>query len=144
MQGRIIKAGQEVLVVANCKGFRFAGSTVESPVLDSDDLKVQQNFPEGPFFAMAKVRENTKPGTYPISFICGGTKLSGHFVVVGDQQAPVVEKPGKHVKKPGKQVAKVPVGAPQTGSGGTAELAGMAKSEPVSVDIPRIGAQSTH
>jgi hypothetical protein len=113
-------------------------------VLDSDDLKVQQNFPEGPFFAMAKVREYTKPGTYPISFICGGTKLSGHFVVVGDQQAPVVEKPGKHVKKPGKQVAKVPVGAPQTGGGGTAELAGMAKSEPVSVDIPRIGAQSTH
>jgi hypothetical protein len=70
VQGRIIKAGQEVLVVANCKGFRFAGSTVESPVLNSDDLKVQQNFPEGPFFAMAKVRENTKPGTYPISFIC--------------------------------------------------------------------------
>ena len=56
----------------------------------------------------------------------------------------MVEKPGKHVKKPGKQVAKVPVGAPQTGGGGTAELAGMAKSEPVSVDIPRIGAQSTH
>jgi hypothetical protein len=101
VQGRIIKAGQEVLVVANCKGFRFAGSTVESPVLNSDDLKVQKNFPEGPFFPWRRCVRTPSP--VPIrSPSSVGTKLSGHFVVVGDQQAPVVEKPGKHVKKPGK------------------------------------------
>jgi hypothetical protein len=113
-------------------------------VLDSDDLKVQQNSPEGPFFAMAKVRENTKPGNLSDLLHLRRDETVGPLRRRWRSAGTRGREAGQARQEAGKQVEKVPVGAPQTGGGGTAELAGMAKSEAVSVDIPRIGAQSTH
>lgn len=100
---KVIKPGQEVQVTAGCHDARFESSKIESPVLTAPDFVREKGQPvDAVLFSEGKIAENTKPGTYPISFTCVDRKITNEFTVVAGSASA--------------QVPVKPKGAPETGS----------------------------
>lgn len=109
IQDEVIRPGQEVLVVASCASRDFVNGKVDSPVLVSEDLVREDGGPDGrPLFAKAKVNNDARPGTYPISFTCAEKKVGGEFTVTADSTPAPVKKKA--------QVPVKPKGAADTGA----------------------------
>ncbi|WP_370946662.1 hypothetical protein AB5J62_03655 [Amycolatopsis sp. cg5] len=116
-----IVAGQEVEIMGACYNTDVTTYRYTSSLLGSGDLELWSSDNGGRdqhVGAMAVIPKTAKPGSYSISFVCKGKKVSSSFVVEPAKKAPPKkEAPAKAVpkKEAVKQVAKVPAGAPQTG-----------------------------
>lgn len=89
IQDDVIKAGQEVMVVASCQDKEFTSSPIESSVLTAPDLvRKPGEAVDMPLFSTGNIAKDAKPGTYELSFTCAGEKVTGDFVVSGDRPAP--------------------------------------------------------
>jgi len=102
------RPGQQVSVQISCQADN-TGSLVSTALRETG--KPVRN-PDGhmpwALFGTAVVTD-VAPGSYPVTFDCGGKQASGKFTVLGAGQ------PGTG------QVTVIPQGAPQTGGGGTAD-----------------------
>ncbi|QUQ70872.1 hypothetical protein [Kutzneria sp. CA-103260] len=87
----------------NCPGdkgvFSSSALTFDGYTYNADVMAVTSNV-----FAKAKLKPGVGAGAYKLTMTCGNRSISATFTV------------------PGKQVTKTPVGAPQTGGGGTATV----------------------
>ncbi|MFE0027516.1 hypothetical protein [Amycolatopsis sp. NPDC059021] len=120
--------GDDVLVAVGCA--REELGKVTSPVLDIGVFEVVTETPKLVQNAIGHVHPDAKPGFYPVSVLCGKRTVSGNFEVKAPRTAtttPAAPAPPKTVPRPapepvpasGRQVSRIPVGAPQTGDGGT-------------------------
>ncbi|HEX2132265.1 MAG TPA: hypothetical protein VHH15_11955 [Actinophytocola sp.] len=109
VQDEVVEPGQEVLVTAGCHRPDFAGSPVESDVLDVEDLiRDPEHDPvDMVVFADGRVHEDVRPGTYQLSFTCVDRKVTNTFTVTA---------PAEQAAEPPAQVPVKPIGAPETGS----------------------------
>jgi hypothetical protein len=109
--------GGEVLVSVGCPAGQLG--VVKSKVLDIDPFEVATETPELIMDAVGHVHKDAKTGLYQVSAVCGKVTLKWNF----DVKAPVTTTkpvPAGNTPHRGHQVGRVPVGAPQTGGGGTA------------------------
>ncbi|WP_033293209.1 hypothetical protein [Amycolatopsis jejuensis] len=102
------RAGDKVLVRVGCEASAISG--LKSSALQIGKLSAvgpQKDPAKAPVSqATATVRKDVKPGTYQVSFSCGGAEIGTKFTVLAAKPA---------TKPAPKQVTKVPSGAPQTG-----------------------------
>ncbi|GAA4541169.1 hypothetical protein GCM10023192_47200 [Amycolatopsis samaneae] len=121
--------GDDVLVAVGCPRAEFG--EVTSPALDLEPFEVATETPKLIQNAIGHVRRDARAGFYPVAAMCGKRTVSGNFEVkvpkpaTTTPTAPVVSRPvPRPAVKPsssgGHQVRRIPVGAPQTGDGGTA------------------------
>ncbi|MFD9894565.1 hypothetical protein ACFWY9_34910 [Amycolatopsis sp. NPDC059027] len=120
--------GDDVLVAVGCP--REELGKVTSPVLDVGAFEIVTETPKLVQNAIGHVHPDARPGFYPVSALCGKRTVSGNFAVKAPRTAtttPAAPAPPRPVPRPvpkpvpasGRQVSRVPVGAPQTGDGGT-------------------------
>jgi hypothetical protein len=119
-------AGEDVLVSVGCPVGDLG--EVKSVVLDRvGKFEVTSENPviQG---AVAHISDKATPGYYSVKAICEKTTVMANFEVTPPRTPTSTTKPPKATPtrpsssaKPasGRQVSKVPVGAPQTGGGGT-------------------------
>ena len=115
----VIRAGQEIQVVATCRDPQFVSSGVYSHVMGADDLvRGKGASVNDPMTSKGRVDPVIKPGVYPLSFTCADREIKGEFTIVaGEKPAPAKTEPAK--KTDGAAKAQVPVkpkGAADTGS----------------------------
>jgi hypothetical protein len=107
------RPGQQVSVQISCQA-DTTGSLISAALRETEK---PARDPDGhmpwALFGTAVVAD-VAPGSYPVTFDCGGKKASGKFTVLGAGQ-PGAGRPGTG------QVTVIPQGAPQTGGGGTAD-----------------------
>ncbi|ONI85888.1 hypothetical protein ALI144C_12320 [Actinosynnema sp. ALI-1.44] len=107
------KAGDVVDVSGECHKAGSRDYTVTSPAFASA-VKVVD--PQTDFFAgKTKVGKDVKPGSYAVSFQCGGQAISTKVTVVATEKKQV--KPVETTKKESGQVAVKPKGSANTGGG---------------------------
>ena len=104
-----VAPGKLVLFIGKCRTTDFdAVGALSSPLFGSLPLESMQNM-GGDVLDNAiwstKIKAGAKAGTYPVSFLCNGKKVSGSIKIAAKTAAPA------------KQVTVKPKGAPQTGDG---------------------------
>lgn len=117
-------AGEEVLVSVGCP----VGDLGEVKSIVLDHIGKFEVTNENPVIqgAVAQISDKARPGFYAIKATCKKKTMTANLEIV-PVKTPTPTKPPKPTKsaspvKPavGGQVSKIPVGAPQTGGGGTA------------------------
>lgn len=115
------KPGGDVLVSVGCPAGDLG--KVESRALDIGPFEVAVEQPKLIVNAVGHVRKGLSTGFYRVDAVCGKVSLHTNFQVIGAPPKPTTPPPTA-TKKPkprtGNQVSRIPVGAPQTGGGGTA------------------------
>jgi len=115
------KPGSDVLVSVGCPAGDLG--VVESRALDIGPFEVAVEQPKLIMDAVGHVRKGLSTGFYRVSAVCGKVTLFTNFQVIGPPPKTTTPAPAT-TKKPqprtGNQVSRIPVGAPQTGGGGTA------------------------
>jgi hypothetical protein len=119
----VIEPGREILVGARCQDPDFVESAVESPVLTAaGNLVRKAGDPiEAVMSVLAKIDDDAKPGTYPISFHCVDRNVTGEFTVSAPGEPPAPGEPSVpgEPSAPGGAQPQVPVkpqGPADTGS----------------------------
>ncbi|WP_181771682.1 hypothetical protein [Amycolatopsis pittospori] len=123
------KAGEEILVSVGCPVGELG--EVKSMVLDRiGEFEVTNPEPviQG---TVAHIGDKARPGFYAVTAVCKKTTMTANLQILPDKTATPAPTPKPHKPTPSKsvspvkpasggQVSKIPVGAPQTGGGGTA------------------------
>ncbi len=118
-------AGDDVLVSVGCP----VGDLGEVKSIGLDRIGKFEVTSEDPVIqgAVAHISDKAKPGFYAVKATCKKITVTTNFEVTPPRTPTSTTKPPKPTKPasstkpaPGRQVSKVPVGAPQTGGGGTA------------------------
>ncbi|KZB82247.1 hypothetical protein [Amycolatopsis regifaucium] len=123
-------AGEDILVSVGCPVGELG--EVKSMVFDHIG-KFEVTNPDPVIHgAVAQLSDKARPGFYAITATCKTTTMTANLQIVAKPASsnkppkptlgpgPAPEKPGPAVKPAsGRQVSKIPVGAPQTGGGGT-------------------------
>lgn len=115
------KPGDDILVSVGCPAGDLG--KVESPALDIGTFEVVVEQPKLIVNAVGHVRKDLRDGFYPVKAVCGKVSLKVNFQVLGAKPkptAPTTTTTKKPKPRTGNQVSRIPVGAPQTGGGGTA------------------------
>lgn len=113
-----IRPGQEVTVRAVCSDPAFSRSWTHSPALEMKDpwfSRAEGASPADPMTVTATVKPDVAPGTYPISFTCGGY-VSGEFTVVAAAPSPTTSTTPNAPAPVKAQVPVKPKGGAATGS----------------------------
>lgn len=116
-----VKPGGDVLVSVGCPAGDLG--EVKSMALDIGKFEVAVEEPKLIMDAVAHVHKDLRNGFYAVTAVCGKVTLKTNFEVVGARPKPTTTKPSvtkKPQPKAGNQVRRIPLGAPQTGAGGTA------------------------
>jgi hypothetical protein len=93
--------GETVQIGGRCNDPKFTTARVTSPILDAPDIYGRDTgagYPE--LISVAKVKNNTKPGKYKVSYKCGPDLVSGDLWVTGNPGVvvtPAKAKPGETV-----------------------------------------------
>jgi hypothetical protein len=85
----VVSPGGVVDLLATCDDRALESAPVLSSILDAPDLRrYDHETGERPLTSHAKVKKDAKPGSWPVSFTCGTTTVTGHLRVVGPKPAP--------------------------------------------------------
>lgn len=90
----VAKPGDAVTIMGGCNDPAFTTAPVMSSVLDAPDLWGKDDGSGGwTLFSHATVKKDAKPGNWPVSYMCGTVKVTGHLRV----EAADAPKPGPRV-----------------------------------------------